>query len=97
MAVLELSTFRLAAGVTDERFLAVDERVQGEFAHHQPGLARRTTARAAGGRWAVLTLWASEADAEAAHAAAPGHPAAAELLALIDGESSAIERFTTLD
>ena len=43
--VIEIMTFRLAVGVDESMFRAVDERVQVEFAYHQPGFLRRTLGR----------------------------------------------------
>ena len=64
MSIVEVTTFRLAEGVTDESFLALDRRVQTELVPNQPGFLRRTTARH-GEDWLVVTLWSSE-DAAAA-------------------------------
>ena len=58
MSIVEVTTFRLAEGVTDESFLALDHRVQTELVPNQPGFLRRTTARH-GDDWLVVTLWAT--------------------------------------
>lgn len=64
MAVLEVETFTLAAGVDAATFRALDEQMQEWCYVHRPGLARRTTARAEDGTYAVITLFgeASQAD-----------------------------------
>jgi hypothetical protein len=64
MAVLEVETFTLAAGVDAVAFRALDEQMQEWCYVNRPGLARRTTARAENGRYAVITLFgeASQAD-----------------------------------
>lgn len=67
LVVIEIMTFRLAVGVDESMFRAVDERVQVEFAYHQPGFLRRTLGRHDDGRWLILTIWA---DPDAAGAAA---------------------------
>ena len=54
LVVIEIMTFRLAVGVDESMFRAVDERVQVEFAYHQPGFLRRTLGRHDDGRWLVL-------------------------------------------
>ncbi len=59
MAVVEVVTFRLAADVEQGEFLVADKRAQTEFLYMQPGLLRRTTARAMDGEWLVVTLWAT--------------------------------------
>ena len=64
MSIVEVTTFRLAEGVTEKAFLALDKRIQTELVYAQPGVLRRTTARH-GEDWAVVTLWATDADAAA--------------------------------
>jgi hypothetical protein len=97
MAVVEITVFRLAEGVADDEFLSLDAAAQTEFAHLQPGIIRRTTARGDDGRWVVVTLWGSAEAADAAAAAAPSHPAGAAFLAAIDPPAWAGDRFTTID
>ena len=64
MAVLEVETFTLAAGVDAVAFRALDEQMQEWCYVNRPGLARRTTARAENGTYAVITLFgeASQTD-----------------------------------
>ena len=64
MAVLEIETFTLAAGVDNASFRALDEAMQEWCYLNRPGLARRTTARADDGTYVVVTLFgdASQAD-----------------------------------
>jgi hypothetical protein len=64
--VFEILTFRLAPGVDEATFRAVNERVQVEFAYHQRGFVRRTLGRHDDGRWLVLTMWADPESALAA-------------------------------
>jgi hypothetical protein len=71
-AVIEIMRFRLPPGADEAAFLAADRRVQEEFAYHQPGLLRRTTARGQDGGWIVIDLWRSAADADACDV--PGTP-----------------------
>ena len=65
MAVIETMTFALRPDADEEAFLAADRRLQVEFAYHQPGLLRRTTARDSAGGWIVIDLWRSADDADA--------------------------------
>ncbi|HUR78516.1 MAG TPA: hypothetical protein VMZ22_11250 [Acidimicrobiales bacterium] len=60
--VLEITTFRLLAGVDYETFLARDKAVQTEVFPNTAGYLRRTTARSADGEWLVVVLWGSERD-----------------------------------
>ena len=66
MAVVQLRSFALRAGADPDAWLQADQEAQA-VAHVQPGLLRRTTARAAdgSGSWLVVELWRSEADADA--------------------------------
>ena len=61
MALIEITTFRLAPGTTEEAFLEVDERVRTGVLYQRPELVRATTARGDGGEWAVVVLWDGEA------------------------------------
>ncbi len=91
--MIEILTFALRSGVDDERFIAVDGRVQTEFAYQQPGLARRTTGRNGDGRWLVLQVWTSEEGATAARTAFEASELGAEFASLIDPHSIHLERF----
>lgn len=64
MAVLEVETFTLVAGVNAPAFRALDEQMQEWCYVNRPGLARRTTALSDSGTYVVVTLFgdASEAD-----------------------------------
>jgi hypothetical protein len=100
MAVIETMTFRLADGADEVAFLAVDKRLQTEFAYQQPGLVRRTTARGAGdraGEWVVIDLWESAAAADACAAAWETDPLARELMGFVARDSVEVRRYTDLD
>ena len=62
--MIEIFSFKLLPGADEAAFLAADKRLQAEFAYQQPGLMRRTTARATDGEWVVIDPWRSEADAD---------------------------------
>ena len=64
MAVLEVETFTLVAGIDALAFRALDEQIQEWCYVNRPGLARRTTARGDNGSYVVITLFgeASQAD-----------------------------------
>jgi hypothetical protein len=64
--VIEHRTFRLVDGADVAAFLAADARFTEDVAYQQPGIARRTLARAEDGEWLVETLWWTMAHAEAA-------------------------------
>ncbi len=96
MSIVEITTFRLAEGVTDDSFLDLDRKIQTELVPNQPGFLRRTRARH-GDEWLVVTLWASDADAAAFQRAADGHPLQAELDHAAEAGSLHLTRYTTLD
>ncbi len=96
MAIVEITTFRLAEGVSDESFLALDRRIQTELVPNQPGFLRRTTARH-GGEWLVVTLWASAADAAAHQKAVEDDPIQVEFERATEAGTLHLARYSTLD
>ena len=96
MSIVEVATFRLAAGVSDESFLALDRRVQTELVPNQPGFMRRTTARS-GEDWLVVTLWSTEDAAAAFERAARDDPLQAAFTETIDSGTLRLVRYSTLD
>ena len=100
MAVIETMTFRLVDGAGEAAFLAVDKRLQTEFAYQQPGLLRRTTARGVGdraGEWVVIDLWARAEDADACAEGWDHDPLAQELMSHVDPATLEVRRYTDLD
>jgi heme-degrading monooxygenase HmoA len=96
VSIVEVTTFRLAEGVSDESFLALDRRVQTELVPNQPGFLRRTTARH-GDDWLVVTLWASEDDAAAFQRATEGDPLQVEFEQAAEAGTLHLTRYATLD
>ena len=96
MSIVEITTFRLADGVTDESFLALDRRVQTELVPNRPGFLRRTTARH-GEDWLVVTLWATEGDAAAFQRAVEGDPLQAQFEQAAEAGTLHLARYATLD
>ncbi len=97
MAAIEVLTFQLADGAEEAAFREANRRVQTEFFPHQPGALRRTTARGGDGQWAVVALWRSEQEADAAAAVYENHPATSELRALVDSGTRQRKLYSTLD
>lgn len=95
MAIIETSTFRLADGVDDVRFRRADHDVQTEFFSPRAGFIRRTTSWAPDGEWLVITLWSSDAAAQAA--AAEEDDAVSAFERCIDPSSVVVRRYETLD
>jgi len=96
VSIVEITMFRLAEGVTDESFLALDRRMQTELVPNQPGFMRRTTARH-GEDWLVVTLWSTEDAAAAYQRAVEGHPVQAEFEQVVEAGSFHLARYATLD
>lgn len=94
--VIEILAFRLAPGTDEDAFVAADSRVQTEFAYRQPGLLRRTTARADDGGWVVIDLWRSWADAEACEAVWGNDDVTAGFMTLVDPDTVTARRYRTL-
>ena len=96
MSIVEITTFRLAEGVTDASFLALDRRLQTELVPNQPGFLRRTTARH-GDDWLVVTLWSTEDAAGAFQRAVDAHPLQVEFERAVEAGSFHLARYATLD
>ena len=86
--LIEHRTFRLVDGADSAAFVAADARFQTEVAYLQPGIIRRTTARAADGEWLVETIWYSAEHADAC----PPPPDE-----LVDAATVRVRRYETLD
>ncbi len=89
--------FRLVQGADDQAFRAADRRVQTEFAYRQPGLQRRTVARAEDGEWIVIDLWRSEQDAERSTQAWEDDAATLAFMSFVDTGSVSVSRYDTLE
>ncbi len=96
MSTVEIATFRLAEGVTDVAFLALDRRIQTELVPNQPGFLRRTTARH-GDDWLVVTLWASDEAAGAFQRGAEADPLQVEFTRIVESGTLHLVRYDTLD
>jgi hypothetical protein len=95
--VIEIMRFRLVPDADTHAFLTADRRVQAEFAYRQPGMLRRTVARAADGEWIVIDLWRSGVDADRATRAWEDDPVPAEFMGFVERASVSVDRFETLD
>lgn len=95
MEVVEIITLRLRDGVTDSQFLAANQRVESEHVVGQPGFLSRQTARADNGEWLVLVHWTSISAAEASMASFASAPATQGFMAVIDGSSLIMKRYTS--
>lgn len=87
--VAEIVTFRLAAGVSDDAFLAAARATQG-FVEAAPGFVSRRLSRGGDGTWTDHVEWASKDQAKAAAEALMADPAALPFLQAIDPDSVAM-------
>ena len=94
--IVELLTFRPRPGVSEDELRAAEARVYEDFAMHQHGIIRRTTARSEDGEWLVVQLWYDLDSADAAATAAGSHPATAALHALAEPDSLSTRRYEDL-
>lgn len=95
--VIEIMRFRLAPDAATDAFEAADRRVQTEFAYRQPGLLRRTAARAADGEWIVIDLWRGADDAARASRAWDGDPVTTAFMSFVDRASLSVAHYDTFD
>lgn len=95
--MIEILTFRLGAGADEDAFKRSDRRVQVEFAYQQPGLMRRTTARAEDGEWVVVDLWQSAEAADACGELWGKDSVAQEFMSFVDAATVRTTRYFELD
>jgi hypothetical protein len=94
--MIEIMSFRLAAGTDEAAFRAADRSVQNEFAGQQSGLLRRTTARSSNGDWIVIDRWRSEQDSDACAALWGQDQVTATFMAFLDPATIQNTRYAEL-
>jgi len=100
MGVIETMTFRLREDADEGAFLAVDKRLQSDFAYQQPGLVRRTTARGVGdhtGDWLVIDIWWNAEAADACAQRWDTDAVAQEFMSFVDRTSVDVRRYADLE
>ena len=90
MAILELVTFNLAQGVTDEAFLAESEHLN-TWVKTQPGFEYRALAKADDGHWTDTVFWQDMASAKAAQESFGQVKSLEGMLNMLDMESVKVE------
>lgn len=93
-AVIEIVRFKLAAGISPQAFLALDQAVAREHVAKQAGFVRRESASTSEGEWLVIVHWASAAAADASMASFATAPAAAAFMKGLDASTMSMQRFT---
>ena len=92
MAVIEVETFTLVDGVSVEKFHALNEQMQEWCYLNRPGIARRTVAVDAKGKFIVVTLFSEVSQADAGYRNYAG--ISAEWLSCIANGSTTHEVFS---
>ena len=92
MAVIEVETFTLVGGVSVEKFHLLDEQMQEWCYVNRPGVARRTVAVDANGKFIVVTLFGEVSQADAGYRSYAG--ISAEWLSCIADDSTTHEVFS---
>ncbi|MEM6379434.1 MAG: antibiotic biosynthesis monooxygenase [Bacteroidota bacterium] len=88
--IVEITTFQLVEGTTDEAFLTATEQMQKDFLDKQAGFIRRQLAKGENG-WVDIVFWESKAALETAMQHAESSEAAAPFIELIDFQSVQIQ------
>ena len=84
--VMEIVTFRLAKGISEEQFAGASGAFTA-FGRKQKGFVARRLSLAEDGTWTDNVEWESMEDAQAAMAAFPQDKSLAPVMAMIDAES----------
>lgn len=92
--VVEIVTFNLSPGSTEQDFLAINHRVEEEHVAQQPGFVQRETLYDdKENRWLVLVYWRSISDAENSMASFSSAPATSIFMQTIDPSSMKMTRY----
>jgi len=91
--IIEIVTFRLGTGVTEEQFLVEDNKVEKDHVVKQPGFISRETARGEDGECLVVVHWQSAADAEASMNSFSSAPGASAYMSLMDSPTLKMKRY----
>lgn len=83
MAILELVTFKLAKGITDEAFLAENEHLNN-WVKSQPGFEYRALAKTNEGSWTDTVFWQDMKTASAAQQSFGEEPSLQGMMKVID-------------
>lgn len=90
MAILELVTFKLAKGISDEAFLAENEHLNN-WVKSQPGFEYRALAKTNVGSWTDTVFWQNMETATAAQQSFGEEPSLQGMMKVIDVESVKVD------
>ncbi len=94
MTVLEIATFRLRPDASVEAYLDADRAVEQTYVTRQPGFLSREVGAADDGSRVVAVHWTDAASADASMASFTDAPATADFMALVDGATMVMTRYT---
>ena len=83
---IEMASFRLNAGVTEQQLLKASASLQEDFLSKQQGFIRRELVRGPGNEWLDVVYWSNKVSAEAAMKNAVESPACHLYFQLIEAE-----------
>ena len=90
MPILELVTFKLAKGVSDEEFLTENEHLNN-WVKSQPGFEYRALAQAEDGSWTDTVFWQDMENASAAQQSFGEEASLQGMMKVIDMESVKVD------
>jgi len=90
MAILELVTFKLATGISDEAFLAENEHLNN-WVKSQPGFEYRALAKTNENSWTDTVFWQDMETASAAQQRFGEEPSLQGMMKVIDMESVKVD------
>lgn len=94
---IEIVTFDLAEGVSDETFIAETKTMEREFLGKLPGFIDRDTGKSAEGGWIVVLHWASAEDAQSSMNKFVDAPGTKAFTACVDMSTFQMVRYTLED
>ena len=94
---IEIVTFRLAEGTTDEKFIAETKTMEREFLGKLPGFLDRDTGKSADGGWIVVLHWESAEDAQSSMNKFVENPGTKAFTDTIDMSTFKMVRYTLED
>ncbi len=97
MAVIEIASFRLAQGVTEDQFLVENGKVESDHVVHQPGFLSRQTAQGEDDEWLVIVHWESTEAADASMEGFMDAPATQAFLGAIDSDTYSMKRYSVVE
>lgn len=84
VGIVEITTFKLNAGVSEAAFLKAAETLQSTFLNEQEGFIQRTITQGEEGVWTDIVFWTNKAAVTKAMQAAQTSEEAAPFMQMID-------------